>query len=417
MTQDNPPSNRPHPFCSRLLIYINNASNDELQRIEGIGEKIAQNIEINRPYLKLYDLLNVSGINEENFNSLLHRVIIHLSAFNSSTYYPPFVKKWYIWIIYQTHKYRASLWKNKSRQEKDGGQSSSGNNKFRLLWLCVFLILLLTAIFLLDFSGRLNIAEPTSFRFNFLDFINTSNPKKPDSPIRVPTPSISTAVKSKIPNSTLTPTKVFPDLHTPTLIPKLMIFPDIYGCNIKIKFVSGPLDEYETEFNILEQTYFEEKADKFAPGMKTGIYYESQKYLILHSGYYQSKLSEPLEAEFLRKYLEGWGDLDKSYIEQQIDALIYSKIILVCDSAEPINLQLKEITRLSHVASNQLWVDPSSLFQVIIDREGESTEWIGNMSISNQNSLYLGFCGWGPPDIDQDRMTYFRYVMRFEVFE
>ena len=168
---------------------------------------------------------------------------------------------------------------------------------------------------------------------------------------------------------------------------------------------------------MLDRSYFQDKGDKFDPGKQTGIFYENQRFLLLHSGYLGGNPLYPLESEFIRKYLELWGNNDSSYIEDQIQSLIGSEMVWSCKDQKTINLQLSEIIRLSHTATNQLWLDPANLLTIIENREGEPSEWIGAINNPTQRSIYFGFCGWGPPEIAQNRSIYYRYVFRFDIMD
>ena len=54
-----------------LSVNINEASEDELVAVSGIGNSLAQRIINQRPYESLHDLVNVSGINERKLASLM----------------------------------------------------------------------------------------------------------------------------------------------------------------------------------------------------------------------------------------------------------------------------------------------------------------------------------------------------------
>jgi len=175
------------------------------------------------------------------------------------------------------------------------------------------------------------------------------------------------------------------------------------------------MEDYGTTFTMVDREYFYDRGDKFDPGKNTGVFYEDQRYLILHSGYQNGNLSNPLEAEFIRKYLESWGNYDHDYIEAQINALIGSEMIWICNNQEALRIKLVDVIRLSHDASSQLWLEPQNLLQIVADREGNASEWIGEMQGSETPSVYIGFCGWGPSTITVNRSIYYRYIMRFEI--
>ncbi|QRN83882.1 hypothetical protein JR338_03800 [Chloroflexota bacterium] len=196
---------------------------------------------------------------------------------------------------------------------------------------------------------------------------------------------------------------------TPTENP----FATLYDCDMKLEFVSGPLESKTTEFKVLGQDYFVEKEDKFDPGKGTSIYYQFQHYFILHSSYVNGNVLRPMEAEFIRKYLEYWGESGSQYIQGQIESLIGTEVNWVCDGQVIFNTKIDGITRLSHEASQDLWVNPDSLVQILMNKEGIESEWIGGMLPTTEPHLYVAFCGWGPASLDAGRYTYFRYVLRF----
>lgn len=192
-------------------------------------------------------------------------------------------------------------------------------------------------------------------------------------------------------------------------------FPDLYGCKMRIEFTSGPLENQTSEFSVLDETYFQDKGDNFAVGKGTAIYYETQPYLILHSSYVNGNMLKPMEAEFLRKYLEHWGENGNKFIQEHIDSLIGSQVNWFCNNDLILDTTINGITRLSHEASNRLWLRPNEIEDILKDKEGLTSEWIGEISSTNDSSLYLGFCGWGPPSIDNGRYTYYRYLINFTI--
>ena len=200
---------------------------------------------------------------------------------------------------------------------------------------------------------------------------------------------------------------------TPTQIPDP--FKDFYGCEMQLKLISGPLEGQSTEFKILDKSYFEDKGDKFAVGKGTAVFYDKSPYLIVHSSYVNGNILRPMEAEFIRKYLEHWGNCGNESIQEQIDTLIGSEAEWSCDGESILKTKLHGIVRLSHQASDHLWLEPENIEKILNMREGETTEWIGRIDPIDDPSLYLGFCGWGPPSIEIGRYTYYRYLINFEV--
>jgi hypothetical protein len=200
-------------------------------------------------------------------------------------------------------------------------------------------------------------------------------------------------------------------IQTPTPDP----FSSLYGCEMEVMFISGPLEKKSAEFTVLGRDYFLDKGDKFAPGKGTSIYYKAQQYFILHSSFVNGNILRPMEAEFLRKYLEYWGITGDQFIQGQIDRLVGSEVYWICDGQLAFKTRINGIVRLSHEASNRLWLEPENLEQILEDREGLASEWVGEMEETDIPYLYIGFCGWGPESKGDERFTYFRYLIRFEI--
>ena len=192
-------------------------------------------------------------------------------------------------------------------------------------------------------------------------------------------------------------------------------FPVLYNCEIKMEFTSGPLEGKGSKFTVLGEEYFADKGELFYPGEKTAVFYTGPKYLILHSAFQNGNVLRPLEAEFIRFYLEYWGESGTKYIQQQIDNLIGSEIEWTCNGDKLFTTEVKEIIRLSAVASNELWQEPIYLRQILIRREGLVSEWVGEMDPLFMDTFYLGFCGWGPESSGDGRYTYYRYLINFDI--
>lgn len=215
----------------------------------------------------------------------------------------------------------------------------------------------------------------------------------PQASIREQTPEASEAVPSP----------------TPTENP----FATLYNCEMSLEFLTGPLESKTTDFKVLGLDYFYDKSDKFDPGKGTSIYYQYQHYFILHSSYANGNILRPMEAEFIRKYLEYWGESGQKYVQGQIDSLIGSDVTWTCDGDTIFHTKIDGITRLSHLASEDLWLNPDSLVQILNNKEGDESEWIGEIEPTTEPYLYIGFCGWGPESSADDRFTYYRYLIRF----
>ena len=208
-----------------------------------------------------------------------------------------------------------------------------------------------------------------------------------------------------------------PAFGVPVPTPAATPFPDIYGCEMKMEFTSGPLKGKDSKFTVLDEDYFYDKGDQFYPGENSAVYYSGPKYLILHSAFENGNVLQPLEAEFIRYYLEYWGESGPDYIQEQIDALIGSKMVWTCNDQPLFRTRVKEIIRLSAAASDELWTDPIYLRQILIRHEGVVSEWVGDMDPFFMDTFYLGFCGWGPERLDDARYTYYRYLINFDFLE
>jgi hypothetical protein len=240
----------------------------------------------------------------------------------------------------------------------------------------------------------------------------------PETPTRVesseetvssPSPIMETAEVSPTDTNELGQTP----LPTPPTTPNP--FASLYGCEMELTFSSGPLESKTTQFDVLGEDYFSDKGDKFKPGKGTSIFYQDLHYFIIHSAYVNGNILRPMEAEFLRKYLEYWGSSGNAYTQGQIDNLIGSEVTWSCDGSVVFETKISGITRLSHEASSRLWLEPENLEQILIDREGLVSEWIGNITPTSDPHLYIAFCGWSPDENVSDRFTHFRYLLQFEI--
>ncbi len=286
-----------------------------------------------------------------------------------------------------------------------------------VVWLWALVIIFVLTLFFLGMGALPRNPDRVSSHFNLFQSTKMIKPTLSATPDLDSVNTPGTYENSGTPFPTPTPTTTFTPTLTPTPTPTPTIIPDLYGCDMELRFLSGPLEGYGTTFTMVEREYFYNKGDKFATGKNTGVFYENQRYLILHSGFLGGDYSQPLEAEFLRNYLELWGSNDNAYIEGQIQALIGSEMVWICNAQNAIQLQLAEVVRLSHKSTGQIWLDPTNFLTIIGDREGESSEWIGGINNPTQKSVYLGFCGWGPPEITINRSIYYRYVLRFDILD
>lgn len=212
------------------------------------------------------------------------------------------------------------------------------------------------------------------------------------------------------PNPTTTPTVTLPT-PAPTDIPSL------YDCNVSFEITSGPLAGQNSRFTVLGEDYFLDKSDKFNPGKKTAVYYNYQKLLILHSAYINGNLLKPLEVEFLRLYLERWGDLSNHEIDNNIRNLTGSEVSWFCEDQLLFRTTINHIIRLSHKASQQLWLEPRMIDKILAERSGLPEDWIGDMPPTDEPAINISFCGWGPEELGDERITYYRYVIRFSIEE
>ena len=208
---------------------------------------------------------------------------------------------------------------------------------------------------------------------------------------------------------------ITPAAAVPTASPTLDPFSTLYNCDMEISFTSGPLESKSTDFKVLGLDYFQDKGDKFDPGKGTGIYYEAQHYFIIHSSYVNGNILRPMQAEFIRKYLEYWGESGSKYIEGQMQNLIGSEVLWSCDGKLIFKTRIDSVVRLSHVVTEDVWLNPENLISILYNTETKGEDWLGEMTYSSDPHLYVGFCGWGPQSSGDARFTYFRYIIRFVI--
>ncbi len=330
----------------------------------------------------------------------------------------PRVKQAVQWALNRQHHQTQPINTSESQGEKPIGETTpdeapekahTPKKGKRILWGAGIRLVIITAsIILLSF---LNPGMLITRTFNPLSQQNSE--------VQATSTPTFTELESVITHSTATPqptleTQIISPTTTPTSTPTPTPIADLWGCQMEMRFTSGPLAGEGTTFTMLDETYFQDKGDKFDTGKNTGIYYQDQKYVILHSGLIGWNPFSPLEVEFIRAYLENRGNESREYIEGQIDELTGSEIVWRCDGEIVLITRLVNIVRLSYEASTRLWLDPFNIQDIIRSREGLEDEWIGDMGPDTERSIYLGFCGWGPPHILRNRQTYYRYVLRFE---
>ena len=61
------------------------------------------------------------------------------------------------------------------------------------------------------------------------------------------------------------------------------------------------------------------------------------------------------------------------------------------------------------------YLDDPRLRQILLRHEGLVSEWIGEMDPFFMDTFYLGFCGWGPENTGDERYTYYRYLINFDM--
>ena len=204
---------------------------------------------------------------------------------------------------------------------------------------------------------------------------------------------------------------------TPTLtpLPTATPLPGFFDCAMEMAFTSGPLEGESVSFQVLGQDYFADKGDRFDVGKNTAVYYQGPRTLILHSGFDNGNIFKPLEAEFIRSYLEAWGNFTPETILSRIESLNGSNVAWFCNQTLLFRTKINFIVRLSHIASNRLWLEPDSLTQILEEKEGEASEWLGEIKWTEEPHFYLNFCGWGPWGLGEERYVYYRYLINFEI--
>lgn len=271
------------------------------------------------------------------------------------------------------------------------------------------LVTILLLILLITLSGC-HFPTPSPVYKSTLQLVDTISTPEPSVPESTPSLNLNDDITEPT-------TAVTPNSPAPTPTPTSDVFANLYNCQMQIQFQSGPLENKVTAFEVLGRDYFLDKGDKFEIGKGTGVYYESQHYFILHSSFLNGNILRDLEAEFLRRYLENWGWVDTASIQEKIDDLIGSEVMWVCDGKALFSSYVDGVVRLSHEASNRLWLEPRNIADIIQSREGDESEWIGEIPVFDQDQILLGFCGWGPFELGEERFTYFRYLVSFDILE
>ena len=183
-----------------------------------------------------------------------------------------------------------------------------------------------------------------------------------------PTSSFDEQSVLSLPEKTITTEAPEPFFPQSTTIPTPDNLASLYGCETIITFTSGPLKNQISKFTVLDRDYFEDKGDKFALGKGTAVFYEKTPYLILHSSFLNGNILKPMEAEFIRKYLEHWGKKDNDYIQQQIDQLIGSEIEWLCNGE--YLLTTRSTALLGCLTSiGKVMVEPEEIENILIERK------------------------------------------------
>lgn len=248
-----------------------------------------------------------------------------------------------------------------------------------------------------------------------LNSVTSCSPSVTELPQINSTPKTTLSPQTSTDNESTHQVSTYTVENTSEIDTTLQEFPGLYGCEMEMKFTSGPLKGKKSRFTILDQEYFEDKGEKFFPGEKTAVFYDGPRYLILHSAFEDGNIMRPLEAEFIRYYLEYWGESGIEFIQDRMDELIGSQIEWKCNGETILNTQIKSILRLSAKASNEIWEDPVYLRQILLKRDGKAEEWIGDMDPYFMETFFLGFCGWGPESSGDYRFYYYRYLINFDL--
>lgn len=129
--------------------------------------------------------------------------------------------------------------------------------------------------------------------------------------------------------------------------------------------------------------------------------------IYIHSSYWKG---EPLEAEYLRNYIEGQSDqtvLDEDYFLQKLAGLEGARMTLT---------QEGETTEFEIVAGVKIPNEEKSLFDANVKGVLDviTTHGLGNPEgfeyFKENQGVLLTFCGWGPEDAP-NRYIYTQYVL------
>ena len=148
----------------------------------------------------------------------------------------------------------------------------------------------------------------------------------------------------------------------------------------------------------------------FRPGQRTAISvdeYFGNVLIYMHSAYWRD---EPLEAEYLRNYIEGQEDptvMDEEYFLQRLASIEGTRITLTQEGVT---------SEFEIVAGAKIPHEIKPLFDSGLENALEiiTTYGLGNPggfeSFKENQGILVTFCGWGPEEAPH-RYTYTQYVL------
>lgn len=188
---------------------------------------------------------------------------------------------------------------------------------------------------------------------------------------------------------------------------------DVYTTNVDLRHYRNDMTPEEVDylFNVI-----------FKPGEGTAVSVD-EKYgnvlIYIHSAYWRD---EELEAEFLRKYIEGLFDAtimdddDKEYFLERLASLEGVRITLVQEGGESAEFEIIAGVKIPHHQKPLFDADLKEVLDLV------TTYGLGNPEgfeyFKENQGVLLTFCGWGPEEFDsrghndpEYRYAYTQYVL------
>lgn len=247
-------------------------------------------------------------------------------------------------------------------------------------------------------------------------------------PINVLASSISIGGQTKYPTSTVvkslqkTDVLVVEKEDNPYEFTTGIILTDISNANIEIFFDGGFFEGKEFSIRLVSPENlgdYSNTSEAFKVGLGNGIIRKEtygNLFITAHSGYLNSDINKPLEAEVFRFALEEWGEKDRT-VEKNMKQIPGTRGTVIINKV-PFKAEITGIVRLMKEESDYINIHPTEALDIITKKIDGKYLAQGNPSAfekikKNSHELLLSFCGWGP---GKDT-SYYRYVFLIKIEE